>query len=649
MQYYDVLLPLIFDYPFTYKAEGEINIGQMVKVPFRNRMLYGIVIGKSNVDDKDNIKIKDIIKILDFHLRAQELEFIKQVASYNIAPLGSILKQVLPQSVIAALDRKDWQDDNLEDEFAFAMPILSDRQQEIVDKIVATNSNKVHVIDGETGSGKTEVYLLVAKNIIEQGKQVLVLLPEIMLTKQLLTRFEERLGSKPIEWHSGLTPKQKRENFMRIISGKGKFIVGARSALFMPFHNLGLIVIDEEHDKSFKQEEGVIYNARDMAILKAKVFNIPALLCSATLSLETYYNIQKGKYLSYKLDSRFGGSVLPETVLVDLNKDKLSKDCIISKGLYMEMLSTLKKGKQILLFLNKRGFAPVIHCGECQTSYTCRNCNALMVYHKFHKKMLCHYCGLKRELISKCTICESENLLFLGTGVEKLEEEVMHLFPSARVITLTSDTKENGNDISKITNKEVDIIIGTQILAKGLHFPDLHLVAVVDAESNMLGFDIRALERTYQLMHQVAGRAGRMQQRGKVVIQTTEPNNPVIKHLLEFDQKGFMATELKAREVSNMPPFTKLTSINITSYKDVTAASLALEIKKLLPQFVQEIEVIGPSPAPLYFLRNQYRYRILIKTAKNISINNILKKIQHKFFGHRAIKVTIDVDPQNFL
>ncbi len=651
MLYYDVLLPLIFDQPFTYASEEELSVGQVVKVSFRNKMVHGIVVAPRKIEEGIPANIKSIIKVIDFSLVAQELEFIERVSNYNIARRGGVLKQVLPSSIMPSIEKEGWNQQPREEHFSFTIPVLSDDQREIVDKISCIHSHKVHVIDGETGSGKTEVYLSIAKKVIESGKQVLILLPEIVLTKQLLLRFKERVGTSSIEWHSGISVKQKRENFIKIITGNGQFILGARSALFLPFKNLGLIVIDEEHDKSFKQEDNVVYNARDMAVLKAKIFNIPVLLSSATPSLETHYNIQKGKYLSYKLRNRFGGSLLPEVVIVDLNRDKPGRDRAISGSLYAEILNTLKIKKQTLLFLNKRGFAPIVHCGECQTSFTCRNCNALMVYHKSTGKMLCHYCGSKREALSKCTLCENENLIFLGTGVEKLEEEVRHLFPMARVVSMTSDTSRGGKDaednIGRIINNEVDIIIGTQILAKGLHFPELHFVAVVDAESNMLGFDIRALERTYQLLHQVAGRAGRMKKRGKVMIQTTQPCNPVIEYLKNFDQEGFLSTELEAREISNMPPFSRLIAVNIAANKDVDAAACAREIKKFIPNS-NEVEVIGPAPSPLYFLRNKYRYRLLIKTAKNININSILQRINLKF-NSKAVKVSVDVDPQSFL
>jgi len=648
MKAVEVLLPKPFDTPFTYLAPVSAKVGMFVKAPFRNQNLIGVIWNDSPKDSA--MKLKEVAVLYDSYTMPDSMrKFIEWVAKYNLAEVGKILKMSL--SAAGVLDkplRYALESEIIDDKLA----TLSPDQAKAYEDIKHQEDFQVHVIDGVTGSGKTEVYLHLIKDIINNGQQVLVLLPEIVLTSQLTQRFEERLGIKPLEWHSELGVKKRKQNWLAALDGSGKFFVGARSALFLPYKNLRIIVVDEEHDASFKQEEGVVYNARDMAVIRAKEEGIPLLLCSATPSIETIYNVKSGKYIEHKLPSRYGTSVLPEVRIIDMIKQDCPKGQWISQALRDEIQTTFKNNKQSLLFLNRRGYAPTTYCGNCHEKVSCPNCNFAMVEHRNKNVMQCHYCGHKTVTITKCPTCGSDERIYhLGPGVERIAEEVQEFMPEARISILSSDQTPSRDEISEvindITDHKVDIIIGTQMITKGLHFPQLHLVGVIDAEGGIFGCDIRAVERTYQLLHQVAGRAGRMKDKGLVLLQTNEPESELLKNLVDNNIEGFIAAELKDREVANMPPFSKLAIITVSSKFEVNNMRYLHDLIRLSPES-DDVKILGPSPCPMFVLRGQYRHRVIVQTSKQFNIQQYIKVWLAKLPNPKFVKVKVDIDPINF-
>ncbi|WP_039458574.1 replication restart helicase PriA [Candidatus Jidaibacter acanthamoebae] len=650
---YSVLLPLRFDKTFTYKYTGEDDLshGQLVKVSFRSSEIIGVIIGKTN---ESHGKLKEISKVYR-GLKFEEnlIKFIDRVANYNMVPRGLILKMVLGGN-------KHF-DKEVKIEIGAHKTIsnlvsLRDEQQSalaLIQEKLSQNQYSSILLEGITGSGKTEVYLKAAEELINQGKQTLVLLPEIVLTTQLMQRFEERLGFKPVQWHSSISPKEKKIYWEAVFSGKAKFIVGARSALFLPYKNLKLIIIDEEHDQSYKQEEGVIYNARDMAILRASLEKIPIILSSATPSLESIYNVKQNKSEKVYLSSRHGTATLPEIKIVDLNKEQLNKGEWISPTLKSHLEEILASKQQSLLFLNRRGYAPITYCSNCKTKVECPDCNFWMVEHKKKGILQCHYCGYSIEKVQKCTTCGSTEKVFaLGPGVERIEEEIKKLLPDARTVLFTSDTIENhkeaGKIIDAIMNNEVDIVIGTQMAAKGLHFPKLNLVGIIEADKNLVGGDIRTLERTYQLLHQVSGRAGREVEKGVVIIQTYEPESALLKNLSNGNSEKFYEAELNDRMEADMPPYSKLAIITLQSISEQACLDTADQIAVHIPE-TGNITVLGPSPAPIFMLRKRYRYRFIVKSAKNINMQKIIAHWLSKINLSPRVKLKIDIDPYSFL
>lgn len=645
--FYDILLPLKFDYPFTYISSIELQVGQLVKVPFRNSVKLGVVVA-ANSNHKSSLKIKEIEKAYEIFFNINLLTFIDWVAKYNLAQKGMILKMLL--SINKHLDGKYLPVIPPQFEKMLNETPLSLEQQQACDFILA--HKETILLDGVTGSGKTEVYLKVAAKMFEKGKQVLILLPEILLTTQLIERFEDRLGIKPVVWHSGISVKQKKQNWRDIYHNHAKLIVGARSALFLPFADLQLIIIDEEHDQSYKQEEGVIYNARDMAIVKGKIENIPVVLASATPSVETIYNVNIGKYKSRELRSRFGEATMPELQLIDLNIQKLPKKSWISKPLRGKLAEMLDKGQQSLLFLNRRGYAPVTFCGNCKTKIECPNCNFLMVEHRNRKCLQCHYCGYAVDIILKCPTCGSnEKMLMLGPGVERIAEEVQQLFGDARIALFTSDTIVNHQVaeevIQNVMNQEVDIVIGTQMISKGLHFPKLNLVGIIEADKNFLGGDIRTLERTYQLLHQVAGRAGREKEKGLVMLQTYQPESVVLQQLVNGSRDGFYEAELADRREAEMPPFSRLAIVSFQSFMEKSCIDFGNDLARHAPNY-ENIIIMGPAPAPIFLLRRQYRYRFIIKASLKINLQQVIEDWLRGVKIPASVRVKVDIDPYSF-
>ena len=510
------------------------------------------------------------------------------------------------------------------------------------------------MLKGVTGSGKTEVYLEAVAECLAQGRQALVLLPEIALSAEFLTRVEARFGARPAEWHSGVTTTERRRCWKMVAEGGAQLVVGARSALFLPFRDLGLIVVDEEHDTSYKQEDGVLYNARDMAVLRAACCSARVILASATPSLETWANAEAGKYDRVELGARFGRSVLPDMDAIDMRDEDLAAGHWISPTLASAIGARIEAGEQSLLFLNRRGYAPVTICRACGHQIGCDHCDARMVEHRFQKRLVCHQCGESKPVPEKCPSCEVEGKLApVGPGVERMAEEVAAAFPEARVAVLSSDLFSSARalkeTIAAIAAGGADIIIGTQLVAKGHNFPLLTLVGVIDADLGLQGSDLRAAERTFQLMRQVAGRAGRAERPGAALLQTFQPEHPVIRAILGGNEEAFWRAEAETRRQAGVPPYGRMAGI-ILSSPDVQevfdlGAAMARQDGPLRRIGAQ---VFGPAPAPIARIRGRHRVRLLVKAEKQAPLQAALAEWIAQFRRGANLRLAVDIDPQSF-
>lgn len=510
------------------------------------------------------------------------------------------------------------------------------------------------LLDGVTGAGKTEVYFEAVAEALKQNKQVLILLPEIALSNAFLDRFKSRFGCAPALWHSHLSPAQRKTTWRGVAMGESKVIVGARSALFLPYADLGLIVVDEEHDPAYKQEDGVIYHARDMAIVRAHLGKIPVVLVSATPSLETIHNAWSGRYDHLHLPDRFGGARLPDIHLIDMRADKPERGNFLSPSLKKAVADTLAAGEQALLFLNRRGYAPLTLCRSCGHRMECPRCTAWLVEHKKSSKLHCHHCGYEMMQPKICPGCgDADSFAACGPGVERILEEVKTAFPRARTLLLASDTAESNDSLrdmlKDIREKKVDIVIGTQIIAKGHHFPSLTCVGVVDADLGLTGGELRASERTYQLLHQVAGRAGREAKKGHVYLQTWMPEHRIMKALANEARDKFLEVEAHERQAARMPPYARLAGIIVSGRDERQTLEVAKALGATAPQQGASLQTLGPAPAPLARLRGRYRFRLLMRADKSL---NIQKTIAAWIDAHKipaSVRVQIDIDPQSFL
>ncbi len=512
------------------------------------------------------------------------------------------------------------------------------------------------LLKGVTGSGKTEVYLEAVAETLRMGRQALVLLPEIALTGEFLMRVEARFGARPAEWHSGVTMTERRRLWRMVGQGEAGLVVGARSALFLPFRDLGLIVVDEEHDSSYKQEDGVLYNARDMAVLRAAIVGCPVVLASATPSLESWANVEAGKYLRLDLGSRFGAAEMPRMRAIDMRAESLPSNRWISEVLAAKVRAVVGRGEQALLFLNRRGYAPVTLCRACGHQVGCDNCDARLVEHRFQKRLVCHQCGATKPVPLACPSCGVEGrMAAVGPGVERLAEEVAARFPEARVAVLSSDlfgsARALKEKIAEISGGGADIIIGTQIVAKGHNFPLLTLVGVIDADLGLQGSDLRAAERTFQLMRQVAGRAGRTAERkGEAWLQTHQPEHPVIRAILGGDEEAFWAAEAAERRASGVPPYGRMAGIILSSPDVAQVFDFGGELaRRDGPLRRIGAEVWGPAPAPIARVRGRHRVRLLVKAEKGAPLQAALAEWLAQFKLPRDLRLAVDIDPQSFL
>ena len=534
-------------------------------------------------------------------------------------------------------------------------PVLDEVQRRAADDLVVRVGAgfSVTLIDGVTGSGKTEVYFEAVAAALRAGRQVLVLLPEIAMSAQWFERFTRRFGAEPTLWHSEIGYARRRRNWRAVAEGRARVVVGARSALFLPYRELGLIVVDEEHDPAFKQEDGVTYHARDMAVVRARLGAIPIVLASATPSLESHANVQAGRYGQLLLPDRFGGASLPSVTAIDLRRAPPMRNSWLAPQLRAALQETLESGDQALLFLNRRGYAPLTLCRACGHRFACPDCSTWLVEHRLAARLTCHHCGYTARLPRACPQCNAEDsFASCGPGVERVAEEVKQLFPEARVAIVTSDTVGSplaaAEFVRQVTARELDVIVGTQIVAKGHHFPNLTLVGVVDADLGLDGGDLRAAERTWQLLHQVAGRAGRADKPGRVLLQTWIADHPVMRALVAGARDAFLAAEAEDRRRLAMPPFGKLAAL-VVSGRDESQVDAACKALAAAAPDATGVKVLGPAPAPLAILRRRHRRRFLVKTAKDQRLQDWLADWLARVKLPNSVRVQIDVDPYSFM
>lgn len=535
---------------------------------------------------------------------------------------------------------------------------FSDDQQAAVHALrsaVDARNFSVTLLDGVTGSGKTEVYFEAVARTLEQGRQALIMLPEIALTSQFLDRFERRFGAAPVEWHSALSPHERGRIWRATATGEARIVIGARSALFLPFVDLGLIIVDEEHDAGYKQDDRVHYQARDMSVVRGSLGQFPVVLASATPSIESHVNARTGRYRHLELRGRYSGAELPAIAAIDLRTEVPEKGRWLAPRLVSAIAETLEKGQQSLLFLNRRGYAPLTLCRKCGHRFECPQCTAWLVEHRFKHRLNCHHCGFSMPIPDACPKCgEPDSLVACGPGVERVAEEVSERFPQARVALLSSDLipglTEMRAAIHRIESGETQIIIGTQIVAKGHHFPNLTLVGVVDGDLGLaLGADPRAGERTFQLLHQVTGRAGRAFAEGRGLIQTHLVDHPVMQAILSGDREEFLAREIEVRQRGMLPPYGRLAALIISAREKDLAERYAREVARRAPQS-ERISVLGPAEAPIFIVRGRHRWRLLVKAPREADIQGYLRAwLESVPEAKSDLRLSVDIDPYSFL
>ena len=710
-----VLLPLPLSGAYDYRVPDglDVSIGDFVEVPLGSRSVLGVVWGIAK-DDVPRAKLKQIeAKIEMAPLPEISRRFIDWVANYCLSAPGAVLKMAMSvsdafkperslkayaigdpalgqitasrQRVLDALaDIPSMLPGDLAKRAAVttsvltkmaelgqlrvvAQPLakpfgqpdpdlpgahLSPAQRAAADELIQAHAG-VTLLDGVTGSGKTEVYFEAIAACLKRGQQALILLPEIALTTQWLERFTERFGAPPGQWHSELTGLERRLTWRAVLRGDAKVIVGARSALFLPYRDLGLIIVDEEHEQAFKQEDGVVYQARDMAVVRGHLAQIPVILCSATPSLETMHNVETGRYRFLHLPDRHGPAQLPEVRLIDLRREPPPRQSWLSPPLREAIRATLARKEQALLFLNRRGYAPLTLCRACGHRLQCPNCSAWLVEHRYLGRLQCHHCGFESPPPAKCPACGAEgSMAACGPGVERVAEEAAALFPEASRLILTSDTAsgpaKTAELLRMIAQREVDLVIGTQIIAKGHHFPNLTLVGVVDADLGLSGGDLRAAERTFQLLHQVAGRAGRADLAGLVLIQTYDPSRPVMQALKAGDRDRFYALETEERRIAGMPPFGRLAAVILSGSDPDEVDRLGQHLARTAPHH-DGIHVLGPAPAPLALLRGRHRRRLLVKARRDVPVQPVLRQWLGGVKTRGDLALEIDIDPYSFM
>lgn len=643
-------------YDYAVPTDMAVAAGDYVLVNLARQQLVGVVWDALPDADLPESKLKPILQKLDIVPMPLLLrQLVEWMAAYTLSPSGAILRMVLAGTGALQLPlKRATKAPVVAAPRPPSIPNLNDEQQAAVNQL---RTNKaVTLLDGVTGSGKTEVYAELIADALARGQQALLLLPEIALSAQLLARLERRFGFAPVSWHSELTPAQRRRAWHAIASGVAPLVVGARSALLLPYAKLGLIVVDEEHEQTYKQEETVLYHARDMAVARGHFENVPVILSTATPSLETWANVQQGKYQHVKLRQRYAAAQQPTMKLVDITKDQPQKiqgrQSWLTPTLLAAMRAQIDKGEQTLLYLNRRGYAPLTLCRACGHRFQCPQCATWLVSHDNGRRLLCHHCGYGQSMPHACTACGSDQLAACGPGVERIEEEVALLFPTARRAVLTSDIPEKPHDVRTLIDSmaagQIDILIGTQIVTKGHHFPNLTLVGVIDADLGLAGGDLRAAERTYHVLSQVAGRAGRAQKAGQVLIQTTQPENALMHYLVTNQRDAFLNAQLQERAAFKMPPAGRLAALIISAPDLANVERAGQQLARHMPH-LPDVTILGPAPAPLARLRGRYRARFLIKAARAVKLQSLLKEWLAAAKIGRAVRVTVDIDPYSFM
>jgi primosomal protein N' (replication factor Y) (superfamily II helicase) len=644
-----VLLPKVFNFPFTYyKNQTSLRTGDFVEVPFgRNKEIGVVWTGK--ISELKNIKIKNINKkINNFSLNKKLINFIEWFAAYNMMPLGLVLKMSIGSN-LNFIEKEDKDFDQSQKKIKKYH--LNDEQKKAYDFLNYEDDKfTASVLQGTTGSGKTLVYFERIKKIINKKKQALVLLPEIFLTNEFKGRFIEFFGFEPAIWHSKITPKNKRIIWKGIINNKIKLVIGARSSLLLPFKNLGIIIVDEEHDASYKQDEGVVYHARDMAISRASIENIPIHLITSIPSIETFNNIQKKKFRHFKIIKRYNNFPLPKTKIINLNIKKI-KSAFIDLETIKLVKFFLDKNEQVLFFLNRRGYAPYLICKNCGYKQTCPNCSMYLTFHKNKNRAVCHHCSHEKEISRTCKDKKNCDFIMYGPGVEKIFEEVTKIFPSNKVEIFSSDHMKRKDQtkslFSRIMDNKVDILIGTQMISKGFNFPKLNCIVVIDADFSGRGYDLRTTEKNIQLYHQLSGRAGRFSSDSLIIYQTLSPEDATLNDLIKNNSEKLLKKELILRKNNSLPPFSRLISIIVSAKLHSISIDGAREIKNHLKK-INEIEVMGPVDSPLLKIKSKFRSRLLIRFNGKSLIQNKITKLLNTLKISKKIKLTVDVDPVNF-
>jgi primosomal protein N' (replication factor Y) len=717
--YADVLLPQRIDQPYTYVIPEGMAVGEgaYVVVPVRNSLVTGVVWALHDKPLTAISKIKAISRVYDIPPMPKPLcGLIDWVASYTMASKGNVLKMAMgvpevfehmaereglrvalqghklsdkrqlvvdvvskaeqPLTVAEAAFAADVSTSTvramIKDGILIVVPIpaeglgwtyrhiaLSHEQKIAADQIceaVKAKAYKAFLLDGITGSGKTEVYFEAIAQALASGRQALIMLPEIALSSQSIQRFSDRFGAAPVVWHSDITVAQKRKAWRQILSGEAKVVVGARSALFLPFPDLGVIIVDEEHESAYKQEEGVIYNARDMAVVRAHLGQCPVVLVSATPCLETLDNAEQEKYTWLKLRNRHASATLPKIHIRDMKKtlgEPGKSKSWISDTLKNAIHKAVENGQQALVYLNRRGYAPLIMCGSCGERVSCPNCTAWLVEHKKENYLMCHHCGYIRRKPEACPKCEDKNnLISCGPGVERVAEELHKIFPTYRTEIMASDIMTSVHKLQNLLDDlhsgKINIVVGTQMIAKGHHFPKITVVGVVDADLGLAGGDLRSGERTYQLLNQVAGRAGREELPGNVYLQTFTPHHPVLQALVTGRRDDFIEMESAGRRMNALPPYGRLASLIISSRDKSMVENYVRQLARVVPS-IQGVDILGPAPAALAMVRHWHRWRFLLRSPKETRLQPIIRAWLQAAPWPSQVKVQIDVDPYSFL
>lgn len=652
----------IFDYLPPADVElDKIQIGVRVRVPFGRREVFGILIEKVTASSVPWEQLKPIIEVLDQEtvFSPTMLQLLKRASDYYHHALGDVFACALPILLRQGKAAVDKQKNNLKSEqsgISNAPLSLNSHQQKAVDAIKeGLGQFKVFLLEGITGSGKTEVYLQTISQVLQQGKQALVLVPEIGLTPQMIARFKQRFAEPLAILHSGLTNRQRLDAWLQAKEGQARIVIGTRSAIFTPLLNPGIIIIDEEHDLSFKQQEGFRYSARDLAIIRSKLENIPIVLGSATPSLESIYNVNQNKYDRLHLPNRVATAVPPKIGLLDLRNQKLEQG--LSLQLLAKIQDHLQAKGQVLLFLNRRGFAPILICHACGWVADCKRCDVKLTLHQHPALLQCHHCGSQCAIQKQCPNCSNQNLLPLGLGTQRLEQTLKQYFPNSGIVRIDRDsTRRKGsleNILQTIHEGENQILIGTQMLAKGHHFPDVTLVAILNADNGLFSADFRASEHMAQLLIQVAGRAGRAERPGEVLVQTHNPEHPLLQHLLQQDYTGFAQLALQERQAANLAPYSYFALLRAESPHKNYATQFLSEVRDVAKNIVgKTIEILGPIPSLIERKAGRYRAQLLLQSSQRSSLHNSLYKILEKIESVpsvRKVRWSLDVDPQDIL